>query len=63
MGNIYQGKETIWSQDYNSHTQGPLQASGKGKDEEGDGGADKPLMCVDAYCVDVYLVAETWVMR
>ena len=36
---------------------------GKGKDEEGDGGADKPLMCVDAYCIDIYLIAETWVMR
>ena len=58
MGNVYEGREAIWSQNYNLHSQGPLQALEKVEDREGNGGVDMPPMCVDT-C----LVTETWVMR
>ena len=54
---MYKGKETIWSQDYNPHSQGQVQGLEKVEDRERYG------MDISFICVDVCLVAETWVMR
>ena len=52
MDNVYQGREAIWSQDYKSDPQGPLQELEKVEDGEGKG-VDMPPMCVDACLIAV----------